>query len=55
MHTDDYQRSARLDTYRVIADSGDGRGENIYLVRFHYIPPRGKRSRRTPDILPQNR
>ena len=20
-----------------------GRGENIYLVRFHYIPPRGKR------------
>ncbi len=24
MHTDDYQRSARLDTYRVIADSGAG-------------------------------
>src|SRR5258707_1033122 len=21
-----------------------GRGENIYLVRFHYVPPRGKRS-----------
>jgi hypothetical protein len=20
-----------------------GRGENIYLVRFHYLPPRGKR------------
>jgi hypothetical protein len=20
-----------------------GKGENIYLVRFHYIPPRGKR------------
>jgi hypothetical protein len=19
-----------------------GRGENIYLVRFHYVPPRGK-------------
>jgi len=24
IHTDDYQRSARLDTYRVIADSGAG-------------------------------
>src|SRR5215472_13182030 len=23
-----------------------GRGENIYLVRFHYVPPRGKRSGR---------
>ena len=21
-----------------------GKGENIYLIRFHYIPPRGKRS-----------
>jgi hypothetical protein len=21
-----------------------GRGENIYLIRFHYVPPRGKRS-----------
>jgi len=32
-----------------------GKGENIYLVRFHYVPPRGKRagqattSRRTSD------
>src|SRR3974390_3164676 len=28
-----------------------GRGENIYLIRFHYVRPRGKRSRqrRTPD------
>jgi hypothetical protein len=23
-----------------------GRGENIYLIRFHYVPPRGKRSQR---------
>jgi len=22
-----------------------GKGENIYLVRFHYVPPRGKRAR----------
>jgi len=22
-----------------------GKGENIYLVRFHYVPPRRKRSR----------
>jgi hypothetical protein len=21
-----------------------GKGENIYLVRFHYVPPRGKRT-----------
>jgi hypothetical protein len=20
-----------------------GKGENIYLIRFHYVPPRGKR------------
>ena len=33
VHTDDYQRSARLDTYRVIADSGAGRGENIYFYK----------------------
>src|SRR5579862_1277596 len=33
MHTDDFQRSARLDTYRVIADSGAGRGENIYFFK----------------------
>jgi hypothetical protein len=27
-----------------------GRGENIYLVRFHYLPPRGKRPARPgPD------
>jgi hypothetical protein len=23
-----------------------GRGENIYLIRFHYVPPRGKRPQR---------
>ena len=33
MHTDNYQRSARLDTYKVIADSGAGRGENIYFYK----------------------
>src|SRR6476660_2593411 len=33
VHTDDYQRSARLDTYRVIAESGAGRGENIYFYK----------------------
>ena len=22
-----------------------GKGDNVYLVRFHYIPPRGSRSR----------
>ena len=21
-----------------------GKGENIYLIRFHYVPPRGKRA-----------
>ncbi len=33
MHTDEFQRSARLDTYKVIADSGAGRGENIYFYK----------------------
>ncbi len=23
-----------------------GRGENIYLIRFHYVPPRRRRARR---------
>jgi hypothetical protein len=23
-----------------------GRGENIYLIRFHYVPSRGKRPQR---------
>jgi hypothetical protein len=23
-----------------------GKGDNVYLVRFHYVPPRGKRTRR---------
>jgi len=31
--TDDLQRSLRLDTYRVVADSGAGRGENIYFYK----------------------
>jgi hypothetical protein len=29
-----------------------GRGENIYLVRFHYVPPRAKRSARPPSGRP---
>ena len=31
--TDDLQRSARLDTYRILADSGASRGENIYFYK----------------------
>jgi hypothetical protein len=23
-----------------------GRGENVYLIRFHYVPPRTRRTRR---------
>ena len=30
---DDLQRSLRLDTYRVVADSGAGRGETIYFYK----------------------
>src|ERR1700751_3653173 len=26
-----------------------GKGENIYLVRFHYIPPRAKKKARTGE------
>src|SRR5258708_36888186 len=33
MHTDEFQRSARLDTYKILADSGAGRGENIYFYK----------------------
>ena len=31
--TDDLQRSLRLDTYRIVADSGAGRGEVIYFYK----------------------
>jgi streptogramin lyase/mono/diheme cytochrome c family protein len=31
--TDNLQRSLQLDTYRVVADSGAGRGENIYFFK----------------------
>ena len=31
--SDDLQRSARLDTYRLLADSGPARGENIYFYK----------------------
>jgi virginiamycin B lyase len=31
--TDDLQRSLRLDNYRIVADSGAGRGENIYFFK----------------------
>ena len=31
--TDDLQRSLRLDNYRILADSGAGRGENIYFFK----------------------
>ena len=31
--TDDLQRSLRLDTYRILADSGAARGENIYFYK----------------------
>src|SRR5260370_8128946 len=31
MRTDDLQRSARLDHYKLLADSGAARGENIYF------------------------
>src|SRR3954447_22081114 len=30
---DDLQRSLRLDTYKVVAESGAGRGENIYFYK----------------------
>src|SRR6266851_8708840 len=31
--TDDLQRSLRLDTYKILADSGAARGENIYFFK----------------------
>src|SRR6202521_2124855 len=31
--TDDLQRSLRLDTYKLVADSGSARGENIYFYK----------------------
>ena len=33
VHTDDMQRSARLDHYKLLADSGASRGENIYFFK----------------------
>src|SRR6267378_3166323 len=33
IYTDDLQRSARLDHYKLLADSGASRGENIYFFK----------------------
>src|ERR1700688_1933537 len=33
LSTDDLQRSRRLDTYKILADSGAARGENIYFYK----------------------
>src|SRR5258708_21750243 len=33
VHTDDMQRSDRLDHYKLLADSGASRGENIYFFK----------------------
>jgi hypothetical protein len=45
--TDDLQRSIRLDTYRIDADSGAARGENILTPRVDptVIAPEGGRRR----------
>jgi hypothetical protein len=32
-----------------------GKGNNIYLIRFHYIPPRGKRTVTSKGKKPGNR
>jgi hypothetical protein len=33
-----------------------GRGNNIYLVRFHYVPPRSKpRSRKPKSVKPRSK
>ena len=37
MHTDDFQRSARLDTYKVIAESGAGRGEKRAQIALNRV------------------
>jgi hypothetical protein len=37
------RESGFLGTVDPLKVAKHGRGENIYLVRFHYIPPRGKR------------
>lgn len=29
-----------------------GRGERIFLIRFHYLPPRGRRAGRRPAMIP---
>src|SRR5258708_26229264 len=33
VHTDDMQRSARLDHYKLLADSGASRGEKIFFFK----------------------
>ena len=33
VQTDDLQRSANLDTYKLLADTGASRGENIYFFK----------------------
>jgi hypothetical protein len=39
--------SGVIDLFKV---ARHGKGENIYLVRFHYIPPRTPRPRRRDPV-----
>jgi hypothetical protein len=38
--------SGFADVDDLLAVARHGRGEHVYLVRFHYIPPRGERAAR---------
>jgi hypothetical protein len=44
---------ARASGFRDVGDllkvAKHGSGENVYLIRFHYIPPQSSRSRRVTD------
>jgi hypothetical protein len=42
------QESGFLGVLDLLKIAKHGKGENIYLIRFHYIPPRGRRVKTKP-------
>jgi hypothetical protein len=44
------RESGFLGVVDLLKVANHGRSSNIYLVRFHYVRPRGRTSRKKPDV-----
>ena len=49
------RESGFLGVVDLLKVANHGRGRNIYLVRSHYVRPRGRTSRKNPDVGERSR